>query len=50
MRLLGEASDKKLMRFVGNKTVDDLAFLTYEPVLDAWLPLRRRPRIRCTRR
>jgi dihydrofolate reductase len=34
-RLFGETSDKKLMRLVGNKTVDDLAFLTYEPVQDA---------------
>jgi dihydrofolate reductase len=34
-RLFGETSDKKLMRLVGNKTVDDLAFLTYEPVRDA---------------
>ena len=35
MRLFGEASDKKSMRLVGNKTVADLAFLTYEPVRDA---------------
>ena len=34
-RLFGETSDTKLMRLVGNKTVDDLAFLTYEPVRDA---------------
>ena len=34
-RLFGEASDKKLMHLVGNKTVDDLAFLTHEPVRDA---------------
>ena len=34
-RLFGETSDKKPMRLVGNKTVDDLAFLTYEPVRDA---------------
>jgi dihydrofolate reductase len=34
-RLFGETSDKKLMRLVGNRTVDDLAFLTYEPVRDA---------------
>ena len=34
-RLFGETSDKKLMRLVGNKTVDDLALLTYEPVRDA---------------
>jgi dihydrofolate reductase len=33
-RLFGEASNKKLLRLVGNKTVDDLAFLTYEPVRD----------------
>jgi len=36
MRLFGEASDKKSMRLVGNKTVaGDLAYLTYEPVRDA---------------
>ncbi len=35
MRLFGEASDKKSMRLVGNETVADLAFLTYEPVRDA---------------
>ena len=34
-RLFGETSDKKLMRLVGNETVDDLAFLTYELVRDA---------------
>ncbi len=34
-RLFGEASDKKSMRLVGNKTVADLAFLTYVPVRDA---------------
>jgi dihydrofolate reductase len=34
-RLFGETSDKKLMRLVGNKSVDDLALLTYEPVRDA---------------
>jgi dihydrofolate reductase len=34
-RLFGETSDHKLMRLVGSKTVDDLAFLTYEPVRDA---------------
>ena len=34
-RLFGETGDKKLMRLVSNKTVDDLAFLTYEPVRDA---------------
>ena len=33
-RLLGETSGTKLMRLVGNKTVDDLALLTYEPVRD----------------
>jgi dihydrofolate reductase len=33
-RLFGETSGTKLMRLVGNKTVDDLAFLTYEPVRD----------------
>jgi dihydrofolate reductase len=31
-RLLGEISHNKLMRLVGNETVDDLALLTYEPV------------------
>ena len=36
MRLFGEASDKKSMRLVGNRTVaGDLACLTYEPVRDA---------------
>jgi dihydrofolate reductase len=34
-RLFGEISANKLMRLVGNETVDDLAFLTYEPVQDA---------------
>ena len=34
-RLFGETSDKKPMRLVGNETVDDLAFLTYELVRDA---------------
>jgi hypothetical protein len=34
-RLFGEISHNKLMRLVGNETVDDLAFLTYEPVRDA---------------
>jgi dihydrofolate reductase len=34
-RLFGETSGTKQMRLVGNKTVDDLAFLTYEPVRDA---------------
>jgi dihydrofolate reductase len=33
-RLFGETSDTTLMRLVGNTTVDDLAFLTYEPVRD----------------
>jgi dihydrofolate reductase len=31
-RLFGETSDQRLMRLVSNTTVDDLAFLTYEPV------------------
>jgi dihydrofolate reductase len=30
-RLFGETTDAKLMRLVGNQTVDDLAFLTYKP-------------------
>jgi dihydrofolate reductase len=34
-RLFGEISSNKLMRLVGNETVDDLAFLTYEPVRDS---------------
>ena len=34
-RLFDETSDKKLIRLVGNETVDDLAFLTYELVRDA---------------
>jgi len=35
-RLFGEANDKKPMRLVSTKTVaGDLAFLTYEPILDA---------------
>ena len=34
-RLFGEISANKLMRLVGNETVDDLAFLTYEPVRDS---------------
>ena len=34
-RLFDEISHNKLMRLVGNETVDDLAFLTYEPVRDA---------------
>jgi dihydrofolate reductase len=49
-RMFGETSDKKPMRLVGNRTVDgDLAYLTYERVRDALLPLRRRPRSRGTR-
>jgi len=34
-RLFGEISANKLMRLVGNETVDDLAFLTYEPRIAA---------------
>ncbi len=34
-RLFGETSDKKLMRLVRSRTVDDLALLTYESVRDA---------------
>jgi dihydrofolate reductase len=34
-RLFGETSSTKFMRLAGSKTVDDLAFLTYEPVRDA---------------
>jgi dihydrofolate reductase len=34
-RLFGETSGTKLMRLIANTTVDDLAFLTYEPVRDA---------------
>jgi dihydrofolate reductase len=34
-RLFGETSDKKPMRLVGNRTVDDLVFLTYQTVQDA---------------
>ena len=34
-RLFGETSDKKPTRLVGNQTIDDLAFLTYELVPDA---------------
>jgi dihydrofolate reductase len=34
-RLFGEISPNKLMRLIGNETVDDLAFLTYEPVRDS---------------
>ena len=36
VRLFGEASNKKSMRLVGNKTIaGDLAYLTYEPVREA---------------
>jgi dihydrofolate reductase len=31
-RLFGETSDKKPMRLISNRTVDDLAYLTYRPV------------------
>src|ERR671911_381671 len=42
-RLFGETSDKKPMRLVDTRIVDDdIAYLTYEPVRDAQLPLRRR--------
>ena len=34
-RLFGETSDKKPMRLISNRTVDDLAYLTYRPVRDA---------------
>jgi dihydrofolate reductase len=34
-RLFGEISPNRRMRLVGNQTVDDLAFLTYEPVRDS---------------
>jgi len=34
-RLFGEISHNKLMRLVGNETVGDLAFLTYQPVREA---------------
>ena len=34
-RLFGEISPNRLMRLVGNETVDDPAFLTYEPVRDS---------------
>jgi dihydrofolate reductase len=34
-RLFGETGGTKLMRLVGNVTVDDLALLTYEPVRGA---------------
>jgi dihydrofolate reductase len=36
-RLFGETSDKKPMRLVDTRTVGDgVAFLTYEPLRDAW--------------
>jgi dihydrofolate reductase len=35
-RLFGETSDKKAMRLVSTRAVDDLALLTYESVRDAW--------------
>jgi hypothetical protein len=34
-RLFGETSDKKPMRLVSTRTVDDLALLAYETVRDA---------------
>jgi dihydrofolate reductase len=34
-RLFGETNDKKPVRLVGTRTVDDLALLTYELVRDA---------------
>jgi hypothetical protein len=35
-RLFGETSDKKPMRLVDTRTVDDdIAFLTYQPVREA---------------
>jgi dihydrofolate reductase len=34
-RLFGETSDKKPVRLVGTRSVDDLALLTYELVRDA---------------
>jgi dihydrofolate reductase len=34
-RLFGQTSGTRLMRLVGNETVDDLALLTYEPARDA---------------
>jgi hypothetical protein len=34
-RLFGETSEKKPVRLVGTRTVDDLALLTYELVRDA---------------
>ena len=36
-RLFGEVTDKKPMRLVSTRTVDDLALLIYEPVRDARL-------------
>jgi dihydrofolate reductase len=35
-RLFGETSDTKPVRLVDLRTVDDLAYLTYQPVRDAW--------------
>jgi dihydrofolate reductase len=34
-RLFGETTDKKVMRLVSTRTVDDVALLIYEPVRDA---------------
>ena len=34
-RLFGETSDQKAVRLVETRTVDDLAYLTYEPVQEA---------------
>jgi dihydrofolate reductase len=34
-RLFGQTSDKKALRLVGTRTVDDLAYLTYQPARDA---------------
>ena len=34
-RLFGDTSDKKPLRLVDTRTVDDLAYLTYQPVRDA---------------
>jgi dihydrofolate reductase len=34
-RLFGQTGGTRLMRLVGNETVDDLALLTYEPARDA---------------
>jgi len=36
-RLFGQASDKKSMRLISTRTVDDLALLIYEPVQDELL-------------